>query len=747
MPTSWPKERRIIGTKVPRLDGPDKSTGRAKYSFDINRPGMLQAMILRCPHTHAKVVSIDSAEAEKMPGVKAVHVIAGPGKELFYAGDEVIALAADTEEHAHDALRAIKVKYEVLDFVVLEEDALKKDPKTAPPLGPKQERENVRPAQEQTKGDVEQGFKEAEVIHEATYGVPVICHQCLESHGLVAEWSKLETQDPELTVWCSTQAVAGTAGALAANFKARYPKLQVKCITHYMGGGYGSKFGPDIQGFVACELALKAKAPVKLMLDREDEVTCGGNRPSAYARVKIGAKKDGTITAFEVDSHGTPGVGNAASVNINLLPYVYMDAVPNYKRRAVIVRTNGGSVRAMRAPGHPQNCVLTDCPLDDLVAKIRPDMDPMEVRIKNLPPNTGPADSSQFNTIRNTVYRTEIEIAAKLSDWKKKWHPPGKGPGTGVLRHGIGMAIHTWGGNAAGNNDVTVIITRDGSVTTQTSSQDLGTGQKTLNAIVAAEILGLKPEDIIAKLGESQWGQSSGSGGSTTAPSQAPATLIAATNARTDLFAKIAPKLGAKPDDLEIQVGKVVDKASKKSWSWKEACAALGMNEAKATGTWSQAEAIKPENKGVSNGQVGGVQIAEVMVDIETGVVKCTHVVAVQDCGMIINKQGCESQVTGGVIMGVNYALFEERIMDRVTGRQCNPNMEFYKLGGIEDMPKVTVHMHDMPERGVIGIGEPPTISTCAAVGNAVFNAIGVRVANAPYTPARVLAALAGKKA
>jgi len=148
---------------------------------------------------------------------------------------------------------------------------------------------------------------------------------------------------------------------------------------------------------------------------------------------------------------------------------------------------------------------------------------------------------------------------------------------------------------------------------------------------------------------------------------------------------------------------------------------------------------------GQSSVGVGGVQIAEVMVDTETGVVRCTKFVAVQDCGLIVNKLGCESQVAGGVIMGVNYALFEERIMDRHTGRQVNPDMEFYKLGGIEDMPQIVVHMHDMPERGVIGIGEPPTISTCAAIGNAVFNAIGVRVPYAPFTPERVLEALAKK--
>src|SRR4029077_12325474 len=171
---------------------------------------------------------------------------------------------------------------------------------------------------------------------------------------------------------------------------------------------------------------------------------------------------------------------------------------------------------------------------------------------------------------------------------------------------------------------------------------------------------------------------------------------------------------------------KVVDKASGKSWAWKEACAKLGMDTIKETKSWSS---------GLSNVGVGGVQIAEVMVDTETGVVRCTKVVAVQDCGLVVNKLCSESQVAGGVVMGVNYALFEERLMDRHTGRQVNADMEFYKLGGIEDMPKIIVHIHAIPERGVIGIGEPPTISTCAAVGNAVFNAIGVRVPNAPYTP------------
>jgi len=214
----------------------------------------------------------------------------------------------------------------------------------------------------------------------------------------------------------------------------------------------------------------------------------------------------------------------------------------------------------------------------------------------------------------------------------------------------------------------------------------------------------------------------------------------AAIAARDELLGKVADKLKAKKEDLSVEPGGVVDKAGGKKYAWKEACAKLGMESAVGKATSNNATLAA-----LTNGNVGGVQVAEVLVDTETGVVRCTKVVAVQDCGLVVNKQGCESQVAGGVIMGLNYALFEERIMDRTTGRQVNPNMEFYKLGGIKDMPKVTVKMYDMPERGVIGIGEPPTISTHAAIGNALFNALGVRVPHTPFTPERVLAALAAK--
>jgi xanthine dehydrogenase YagR molybdenum-binding subunit len=735
MVTAWPEKRRIIGTEVKRLAGPVKATGRAKYSFDINRPGLLHAMILRSPQAHCKITRLDASRAEKMPGVKAVHVVKKAGDELYFQGDEIIAVAADTEEHCLDALRAIDVAFEALPFLVKENDALKNDLATAPPL--RGSRNNVRPgAGRGQTANVDAGFKNADFTHEGKYGLPLICHQCLESHGLVAEW----TNDGGLTVWASTQAVVNTAKQVAGYFRSQgidLPDSKVKCITHHMGGGFGSKFGPDIQGLVAAELARKAKAPVKLMLNREEEVLVGGNRPSAFGTVKIAGTKDGTITAFEVDTYGSPGVGTASST-VGPLPYVL--PIEN-RRNHTVVRLNLSKHRAMRAPGHPQSCFFTACAVTDLAAQMK--MDPMEVFLKNLPKNGKSDRDTDWAVLQNTVYTDEIHIAARLSDWKKKWHLPGEGT-RGRLKHGMGMALHTWGGRAQGDpNDCTVFIAGDGSVNAQTSTQDLGTGQRTVTAIVVAEILGLQPRQIDVDLGESDLGRSTGSGGSTTCPSQAPAALRAATAARDELFGMIAGKLGSKKEDLSIQPGKVVDKKRGKEWSWKEACSRLGMATVKGTGFWSAGETF--ENPNVSNVQVGGVQVAEVLVDPETGLVRCTRIVAVQDCGMVVNKLTCESQVAGGVIMGLNYALFEERVMDRQTGRMCNADMEFYKLGGIEDMPEIIVHMHDMPQRGVIGIGEPPTISTNGAISNAVQNALGVRVPETPFTPDRVLAALARK--
>jgi xanthine dehydrogenase YagR molybdenum-binding subunit len=692
---------------------------------------MIHAKILRCPHAHARVKNVDSAAAQKTPGFRAIQNIANAGAELFYAGAEILAIACDTEEHCNDAIRAVQVDYEVLPFVVREEDGLRlRDQPMTVPGGMGGGASNVQANTQSGAGWNANSF-DGLTVHEGTYGMAVISHQCLESHGIVCEWDeKLEN----LTCWASSQAVPGVAAALAGPLG--IPAARIKAIVHYMGGGFGSKFGNEVENLACAQLARTARAPVKLMLDRAEEVTCKGMRPSAYGKIKIGANKQGEIKAFQGQVHGSPGTANAANV---LLPYVYTGIANS--RTIEVVRLNTQPSRAWRAPSHPQSCTLTDQPLDDLAARLN--LDPLQMRLRNLPPNDPNAANTpqRWAAMRHTVYTQEIEIARKLSQWDKKWHRPGADPGP--IKSGIGMALHTWAGAGNNNNDVRVTISSDGSVLVQSSTQDLGTGNRTVLAIVAAEILGLGVADITVRIGESPYGNSSASGGSSTCPSIAPTTLAAATAARDAFVAAIAGRMNTQATNLRIEPGVVVNTASNARTPWRQACAMLGMDTISETRRGGGADANTPGTGPAAGGGVGGIQVAEVKVDTETGVVRCVNFVAVQDCGLVVNRLCCESQVAGAVIMGVNGALFEERVMDARTGRQCNPDMEFYKLGAIRDMPNIIVHLHDMPERGVIGVGEPPAVSTIAAIGNAVFNAIGRRVPHAPFTPERVLAALA----
>ncbi len=473
------------------------------------------------------------------------------------------------------------------------------------------------------------------------------------------------------------------------------------------------------------------------MLDRAEEVTNGGLRPSAFGKIKIGCNKNGEIKAFDAEAYGSPGSAANASV---ILPYVY----PNIPTRRVysVVRTNTQRQRAFRAPSHPQSCTLTDQPLDDLAAKLN--MDPMQMRLRNIPANSPTGAPQSWAVLRHTIYTREIEIARKLSQWDRKWHRPGADPGP--IKSGIGMALHTWAGTGNNNNDVRVTISSDGSVLVQSSTQDLGTGNRTVLAIVVAEILGLEVRDITVRLGESAFGASTASGGSSTCPSVAPTALAAATAARDAFLTAVANRLEAQAANLRIEPGVILNTTTNTRTPWRQACARLGTENISVMRRGGGNDTNTGQGGLAAGGGVGGIQIAEVKVDVETGVVRCVNFVAVQDCGLIINKLCAESQVAGAVIIGVNGALFEERVMDARTGRQCNPDMEFYKLGAIRDMPNITVHMMDMPERGVIGIGEPPAVSTIAAIGNAVFNAIGRRVSPAPFTPERVLGALAAAK-
>ena len=727
MPTSWPLDPKIIGTRVTRLDGLAKATGKAKYPSDMLPEGLLFGKMLYSPHAHAKVKSIDIAPALKMPGVKAALVLATikPGATLRYQGDEIAAVAAETEDQAKDAIRAIVVEYEILPHVVTVEQATADGaPQIFRGAGIVN---NTKKGRTTTKLDAPAAMAKSDATIEETYTAPVITHVCLETHGLTVKW-----EGDKVLAWVSTQSISTSAGDLAGHANLKQSEVQV--ITDVMGGGFGSKFGADIWGLAALDLSKQAGGrPVRMFLDRKHEHLTAGNRPSVKATVKLGATKDGKLTAMIAETSGTGGAGAGANFQ---LPYVYN--VPATSRSHTDILINGGNARAMRAPGHPQGCLVMESAMDDLADKLG--MDPLEFRLLNLSERDmveGPDGKPSID--RTKIYRDEVAMGAELIGWKARWKPRGQN-GDGPIKRGLGMALHQWGGGGPPVNQVACTINPDGSVEMKTGTQDIGTGCRTLFAIIAAEVLGLRVTDITSNIGNSTFPPGQSSGGSTTTPAMSPPAYNAAILARDEMFVRLAPGLGVGPEDLGLADGQVTVKGEPKL-AWKDACRKLGMKSVEVLGKSSPG--LSPQRGGV-----GGCQFVELTVDVETGVVSLKKVVAIQDSGLILDRMTWETQVYGGVIGSINYGMFEERIMDPATGIMLNPDMEFYKLAGAADIPEIVVRAYEPPEikaRGPIGVGEPPTVSTSAAISNAVANAIGVRVPHLPLSPMNVLAALAKK--
>jgi xanthine dehydrogenase YagR molybdenum-binding subunit len=587
-----------------------------------------------------------------------------------------------------------------------------------PEAAGKSTKSNYQKAATQTVGDVDKAFSGAEATSEGLYGARVIVHCCMEAHGSISEWT-----DPDhLFVHISTQNVSGIAGQMAEPLK--IPAANIRVHEDHVGGGFGSKFSPDRWGIVTAQLSKKADGkPVRLMLERDTELAVAGARPSAYARVKVGANKDGTLVAWESQSWGTGGPGGGG-----MPPIPYCFNVPNQRKEHTAIRNNIGPARAWRAPNHPQAAVLTMCALDDLAAKLK--MDPYEFFLKNI----------DLTRLPN-IYRDEFPIAADLMGWKQKWRPRGENT-SGKVASGVGLSLHTWGGRGHAS-DCDLSIHPDGSVEIKMGTQDIGTGTRTCIAVVAADALGLEVSDIKLSIGDTLYPPSGGSGGSTTPGGVSSSTRRAVVDARDMLFEKVAPALNVQPDDLEARDGVVRVKADPtRSLSWKDACAKIGATPITSHGHNDQvASKNKPD---LTNSGVGGVQMAEVEVDLDTGIVKMKKMVAVQDCGLIIDLKMAESSVLGALIMGISYSLFEEKVMDPSTGRMLNGDLQFYRLAGLSDIPELKVHMmtgKGYDERGVIGLGEPPVISCGAAISNAVANALGVRVPFLPITPDKVLAA------
>jgi xanthine dehydrogenase YagR molybdenum-binding subunit len=376
----------------------------------------------------------------------------------------------------------------------------------------------------------------------------------------------------------------------------------------------------------------------------------------------------------------------------------------------------------MRAPGHPQGSFNTEIMMDELADLAK--MDPVEFRIKNLPP-----------LAPNAMWRSYLPEGAAVFGWDKR-HPTGD-TAPGPIKTGMGVSINTWGGGGRGPSQAHCEIASDGGVIMRAGTQDLGTGTRTLVAVITADALGLQPWQVKPEIGDTLYGVSALSGGSTTAASISPGIRVAAVKALDALKEKVAPTLGADPASLVALGGRIqVKDDPSKGISWTDACKQIGPQPIAVDGDWVP---------GLSSSTTSGVQFAEVTVDIETGIVRVKRVLVLQDCGLVVSRLTAESQCYGGVIGSLNFALFEDRILDRNTGQMVNPNMEWYLLAGMSDIPQIEVRLKDQPERGVIGLGEPPTVSTAAAIALAVRNATGATVRSLPLTPKKILESLPQK--
>lgn len=746
---------KAVGRRVPRLDGRQKVTGSARYTADVKLPGMLYARTVTSPHPHAKVKSIDTSAAAAAPGVRAVHVlerllgsaeVRDKEKEVRsnypivrYAGQPIAAVAATTQAAADAAARLVKVEYEVLPFVVDVEKARTAGAPLVFPAaadqegtaggggGPRgiQQNGNVRGPMRggtlrEKPAEIQKALSESAVVAEGEFRTQVQTHSALETHGAVADW-----KPDELTVYVSTQGTVGVRDELAEIFG--LPKAKVRVITEYMGGGFGAKFSIGNAGALATHLSKKAGAPVKLMLSRKDEHLSVGNRPSSVQKLRVGASKEGKLNAIHLVSYGTAGVGTGAGVGG---PAQYMYSCPNILVEESDVFIHAGPGEAFRAPGHPQGCFALEQVIDELAEKLN--IDPLALR-----------DLNDTHEAR----RAERRIGAERVGWKSRHKP---GAESGVVKRGLGAAQSIWYRFTNHDSACEVRIDRDGSVELLSAVQDIGTGIRTALGQVVAEELGIAPQAVTVRIGDTAFPVGPTSGGSVTTSSITPPARNAAYRAKLQLFSQVAPRLGVAPDDLMTVDGSIVAKSDpSKRLTFREATARMSSEQISA-----RAERLADYGTTIEKGQsfsrgvefYGGVQFANVAVDTETGVIRVEKVVAVHDCGRPINPMQIESQINGGIIQGVSFALFENRILDRNTGLMVNPNLEQYKIAGSVDTPEIDIVLLEnylgRTSTDAGGIGEPATIPTIAAIANAVYNAIGVRMYEMPMTPARVLAAL-----
>jgi len=724
---------KYLGKKISRIDGYDKASGTAVFTFDIDLPGITYAKTLRSPYANAKIKNIDDSKARKLKGVyEIIHYKNAPKIKWYYGssflfdqhvryeGDEVACVVADSEELAEKAIGLISVEYEILPHATRAEEAMRNKVKI-------HKSGNIVRGKPGTyeRGDINKGFEEADLVFEDEFSTEVAIHNPTEVHCSVVNW-----EGDKLIVWDSTQAVFGVRNSLAQSLG--IPESNIRVIKKYMGGGFGSKLEAGKYTVMAALLAQKIGKPVKIALDRRENNLAVGNRPDSVQKLKGGVKSDGTLTALSHYSYSSVGAypaGGGCS-----WPLRTMYKCPNVKVEEYSVYTNTGRGRPFRAPGHVQGIFALDSFMDELAEKIG--MDPLEFRLKNY---------TKIDQVSGRPYSTKLlkecyKKGAKKIDWNKRNKIPGSGKG--YLKRGIGMASQIWWGGGGPPAYVTLKLNQDGSVNILAGTQDLGTGTYTFIAQVAAEILEIPIENIDVTIGDTDvvpYGP--GSGGSTTAPSIAPAVRDAAEQMKKKLFSGAAAILNVEQNEINYNSGKFYSKKDKKEL--------IGIN--KIIRKMHERVLVTTGAREANNDnymvQSFGAQFAEVEVDTLIGNVKVLKIVAAHDIGRTLNRQTLENQFHGGILQGLGFALMEEQIVDEYTGKILNANMHDYKMPTIYDVPEIEVVIVSEGDKiannmGVKGIGEPAIIPTAGAIANAVYNAIGVRIKSLPLTPDKIIDSL-----
>ncbi len=731
----------IVGERLPRYDGADKVTGKAIFGPDVALPGMLYGFILRSPHAHARILSIDTSRAEALPGVYAVVTAADlppaesadhryardntfASDKVLYVGHAVAAVAARTPTIAEQAARLIAVEYDVLPAVTdvlaaMRDDApiLHDDMRTHSLAGRGDKPSNIASHFQQLKGDPARGFAEADVIVEREFHTATVHQGYIESHASVATWSDDGAPfDGALTIYTTTQ------GSFAMRDHVVWllglPMSKVRVIPTEVGGAFGGK-NTSYLDVPAALLARKARRPVKITMPRPDVFLATGPSSGAVFRVKMGATRDGRLTAAQAElfyaAGAYPGSPVGSGANVMFGPYV----IPHGQIDGYDVVTNGPRVSSYRAPGGTPANFAAETLVDELAEKLG--LDPIEFRLRN---HAREGDERLDGGTHGHIGGIEVLKAAQAC---AHYSAPLSGP-----NRGRGVAHAAWG-NWGGRSSCTLSINGDGTVSLVTSSVDLS-GTRTTIAMQAAEALELPPERIRPSVGDTDnTGYADVSAGSRTTY----ATGIAAIQAAEDVIAQMrarAAGLWDIPVESVAYARGVFTAGDDLRFTFAELAEQV-------TGAGGSVSSIA--NVDVAEWGAGfSTQIADVEVDPETGKVTLLRYTVVQDVGQAVHPTMVEGQMQGGATQGIGWALYEGYAYNE-KGQMLNANFLDYKIPTALDVPMIETVIVEVPYPkhpfGVRGVGEPPIVPPPAAIANAIYRAVSVRPDHLPMTPAHLL--------